>query len=393
MSGLALVITAQSGRIQAQEVHGAVSITGGSATDARGVTSRAVTVVPSLTIVPESRAAFTVNGNATRFDNQQWAAGGGISAALRAPLGRFAALTLDGGVDATTTSFDFSYYTASTIPALEAYAGPVTAYVGAHGGLASTSATLETQTPGGGGLFGGSPVTSRSRVTASRTMRGALFGANVRIPGPIGKTIIAGVREEHATVDTLPTVDRSASLAVMAGRFTIAGTAGVRDELGTNTTFGSGALSIAVNAAMSVDLNAGSYPTDRLIGTSAGRYVNVGISLRTGRSSPPNRPSPEGVPRVTRGFTRLVIRADDASRVDVAGDFTNWKPIATHRAPNGVWYVDLRIAPGQYRYAFRVNGSEWRVPEGVTAVNDDLGGKSAWLVVSAPRGTTLQEEK
>ena len=96
---------------------------------------------------------------------------------------------------------------------------------------------------------------------------------------------------------------------------------------------------------------------------------------------------------MTRGFTRLVIRADDASRVDVAGDFTNWKPIATHRAPNGVWYVDLRIAPGQYRYAFRVNGSEWRVPEGVTAVNDDLGGKSAWLVVSAPRDTTLQEEE
>ena len=177
MSLLALLVTAQAGRIQAQTIHGAVAITGGSATDARGVTSRAVTLVPSLTIVPDSRAAFTVNGNATRFDNQQWAAGGGVSAALRAPLGTFAALTLDGGGDATTTSFNFSYFTASAIPALEAYAGPVTAYVGAHGALATTSATLETQTPGG--LFGGNPVTSQSRVTASRTLQGALFGANV----------------------------------------------------------------------------------------------------------------------------------------------------------------------------------------------------------------------
>jgi hypothetical protein len=46
-----------------------------------------------------------------------------------------------------------------------------------------------------------------------------------------------------------------------------------------------------------------------------------------------------------------------------------------------VWYADLKIPPGQYRYAFRVNGIEWRVPDGATAVKDDFGGKSAWLTV------------
>jgi Glycogen recognition site of AMP-activated protein kinase len=392
MSGVALLITALSGRSQAQEVQAALSVTGGSATDVLGVTSRAVTLVPSLTVVPDPRAAFTINGSATRFDNQQWAAGAGASAAMHAPLGRLAALTLNGGADATTTSYEFSYYTASAMPAIEANAGAVTAYVGAHVGLASASTTQQqTQTPAG--LLGGNASTSRSSITASRTVRGALFGANVRIPGSDGETVIAGVREEHATIDTVPTVDRSASLAVMNGRFTIAGTAGVRNEPGTSTTFASGVLSFAVNSAMSVDLNAGSYPADRLIGTRAGRYVNVGVSLRTGRSSPPSQPSREGAPAMTAGFTRLAIRDDDASRVDVAGDFTNWKPITTHRAPNGVWYIDLRIPAGQYRYAFRVNGSEWRVPDGATAVDDDLGGKSAWLVVSAPSGTTHQEEE
>ena len=392
MSGAAFVITMLPGRLRAQQVQGALSATGGSATDVLGVTSRAVTLVPSLTIVPDPRAAFTINGTATRFDNQQWAAGAGGAAALRAALGRFAALTLNGGADATTTSYDFSYYTASALPALEASAGPLTAYVAAHGGLASTSATQQTQTPTGG-LLGGNTTTSRSSITTSRTMRGALLGANFRIPGSGGQTMIAGVREEHATIDTVPTVDRSASLTVMSGRFTIAGTAGVRHEPGTNFTFGSGALSIAVRSTMSVDVNAGSYPADRLIGTRAGRYVNVGVSLRTGRSSPPSQASPAGAPAVMPGFTRVAIRDDGARRVDVAGDFTNWKPIATQRAPNGVWYADLRIPAGQYRYAFRINGNEWRVPEGATAVDDDLGGKSALLVVSAPSSTTHQEEQ
>src|SRR4029077_4277382 len=129
------------------------------------------------------------------------------------------------------------------------------------------------------------------------------------------------------------------------------------------------------------DLSAGSYPSDRLIGARAGRFLNVGMSLRTGRSSPPHQVSPQGVPAATAGLTRLAIHDDGATRVDVAGDFTNWKAIATHHAPNGVWYVDLRIPAGQYRYAFRVDGTEWRIPDGATAVDDDFGGKSAWLVV------------
>jgi 1,4-alpha-glucan branching enzyme len=78
------------------------------------------------------------------------------------------------------------------------------------------------------------------------------------------------------------------------------------------------------------------------------------------------------------------ISAADADRVELAGDFSKWQSIAATRADNGVWYVDLDLPPGEYRYAFRVNGKEWRVPEGVAAVDDEFGGKSAWLTVSRP---------
>jgi hypothetical protein len=391
----AILIATFAKTISAQQVQAAVSLTGGSATDVVGVTSRAVTLVPSVTIAPDPRVAFLLSANATRFDNQQWAGGVGATTALRAPLGRFAALTLNATGNATKTSYDFSYYTASALPALEGDVGAVSAYIGGRAGLASTSFTKTTQTTPSGGLFGGgTPFETHSLVTASRSMYGAVFGANVRIPGSGGENAIVGVREEHSTIDTVPTVDRSASLTVMSGRLTLGGTLGLRTEPGMQTTFGNGALSIAVSPAMSVDLNAGSYAADHLVGTPAGKYVNLGLSLRTGAggNATPKQPSPEGAPKALAGFTRLAISADRAQRVDVEGDFTNWKPIATHRTPNGVWYVDLRIPAGQYRYAFRVDGNEWRLPEGVAVVDDDFGGKTAWLVVSAPSMANHQEE-
>jgi 1,4-alpha-glucan branching enzyme len=81
-------------------------------------------------------------------------------------------------------------------------------------------------------------------------------------------------------------------------------------------------------------------------------------------------------------MTRLAIAARDASHVEVAGDFTNWEFVVTKRAANGVWYVDLAVPPGQYRYAFRIDGKEWRIPGGAPAAEDEFGGKSAWLTVA-----------
>jgi 1,4-alpha-glucan branching enzyme len=110
--------------------------------------------------------------------------------------------------------------------------------------------------------------------------------------------------------------------------------------------------------------------------------------VRTGRAER-RLPSAAGAPPIAAGMTRLTIRETLARRVDVAGDFSNWKAIATTRAPNGVWFIDLRIPPGQYRYAFRIDGTTWAVPDGASTVNDGFGGKSAWLTVSeTPNGST-----
>jgi hypothetical protein len=379
---VALLVCASGEYMQAQQVQGSLAVAGGSATDVRGITSHAVTVAPSVIFTPDPRAALSFGLNGTRFDNSQWAAGGTAATALRSPIGAHAAFTFSGSASMTRTSYDFSYALADVVPAIEVNAGAVGGYVGVHGSAATTSATTETQTAPG--PFGGTPLVNRSTASQSRALRGALFGGSVRIPSAADETMIAGVREEHARIDSMSYVDRSVSLVSTSGRLSIGGSLGLRNERGSRSTFGNGAMSISVNPAVAIELNAGAYPANHLVGTPAGRYVNIGLSLRTS-SAAPNTPSAAGVPAPLAGVTRFAIRDDAANRVELAGDFTNWKTIAARRASNGVWYVDLRIPPGQYRYAFRADGSAWKVPDGVAAVDDDFGGKSAVLVVSAPK--------
>ena len=128
----------------------------------------------------------------------------------------------------------------------------------------------------------------------------------------------------------------------------------------------------------------GRYASNRILGTPGGAYATAGISWAFGGERAWSTPVPSRTPRPAPGLTRLAIRAPAARSVEAAGDFNEWTPVSARRAENDVWYVDLRIPPGRYRYAFRINGSRWRVPDGATAVDDGFGGTSAWLVVQDP---------
>jgi 1,4-alpha-glucan branching enzyme len=96
------------------------------------------------------------------------------------------------------------------------------------------------------------------------------------------------------------------------------------------------------------------------------------------------------VARPPAGATRLALAAPEASRVEVAGDWNGWQLVALTRSTNGVWYADLPIPSGVYRYAYRIDSKTWEVPKGVAAVNDGFGGKSAWLTVRESGRTAAQ---
>ena len=86
------------------------------------------------------------------------------------------------------------------------------------------------------------------------------------------------------------------------------------------------------------------------------------------------------------GTVRLRVRAPDATRVAVAGDFNAWDPRAHPLRPldDGWWVVTLRLEPGRYEYAYVVDG-RWVVPpEADVTVDDGFGGRNGVLEVIRP---------
>lgn len=85
------------------------------------------------------------------------------------------------------------------------------------------------------------------------------------------------------------------------------------------------------------------------------------------------RPGPGG---------ELVVRvfAADTMHIEVAGDFSQWLPLALERE-EGFWVARVRLQPGSYRVAVRVNYGPWRAPRNLARVRDDYGGEAGLVVV------------
>ncbi len=82
---------------------------------------------------------------------------------------------------------------------------------------------------------------------------------------------------------------------------------------------------------------------------------------------------------------RLVVRVHcrDVSSAEIAGDFTDWKPVPLLRLHAGWWYETLRVPPGVHRVQLRLDGGAWQAPPGLPRADDGPGGPSGTLVVVA----------
>jgi hypothetical protein len=371
----AILLSVAPPRADAQSA-ASLALTGGVATDQRGVQSSALTVAPELRF-EGPRASLHLGGSATRYQTDIWSLGGGAAFASREQLGSHSALTLNASASMSRLggSFDASFREVAVLPAVQLTFARLTLFGG--GRAAFGSSTTPSSVTQSGFLF---PGAGSSASSVSHGGAGPVFGGTLALTETGAARI--GAREDRLIVSRAAIVDRSVSLDAAEGRLRLGLVAGKRWSADENTGFGSATASIDVTPSASLDVAIGRYPSNRLLETPAGRFFSAGVSFRTGGApAEPRLPRPSGAREVPRGMTRLALRAPDATRVDVAGDFNNWRLTPATRSANGVWYVDLRIAPGQYRYAFRVDGREWRVPDGATAVNDGFGGKSAWITV------------
>ena len=81
---------------------------------------------------------------------------------------------------------------------------------------------------------------------------------------------------------------------------------------------------------------------------------------------------------------QFVLVAPQAASVSLVGDFNDWDPArARLQAAHGVWTTVIQLPPGRYRYAFLVNGVEWRAdPSAPHAADDEFGTQSSVVTVT-----------
>jgi hypothetical protein len=85
---------------------------------------------------------------------------------------------------------------------------------------------------------------------------------------------------------------------------------------------------------------------------------------------------------IVGGGGELVVSvfASDTMLVDVAGDFSEWRPVQMERE-GAFWVARVRLPPGKYRVAVRSNLGPWRAPRNLARVRDDYGGEAGLVVI------------
>jgi hypothetical protein len=169
---------------------------------------------------------------------------------------------------------------------------------------------------------------------------------------------------------------------------------------GGTGTYGDLSTTVRLSESLALVVAGGSYPSDPVRGSIPGRYVTAGVRLaprssvradaarRLGpflEADPGVASSPRGRAEVSLewldGLAVLVVRAPGARRVEVMGDFTDWRPLTLTAAADGRWRYAGGLPSGLHRFNLRVDDGPWGTPRGAGVAADEFGGVAAVLVV------------
>jgi hypothetical protein len=162
--------------------------------------------------------------------------------------------------------------------------------------------------------------------------------------------------------------------------------------------YGEGSGSLPLSDQWSVVISGGRYPSDPIRGNIAGRYLSAALrfriqpSTRTIAPLPVHRSGANGgddpppstqltLARQSSNAVRLVLQTPPASQVEIAGDFTDWRPVTMTPASGGRWEVVLPITSGVHQINLRLDGGPWTVPGGTTRLAGDYGDEVGTFVV------------
>jgi hypothetical protein len=141
--------------------------------------------------------------------------------------------------------------------------------------------------------------------------------------------------------------------------------------------------SVALGGGLAVRAHGGRYGPDPLLDLQPAGSGGVVVSWTAARFDAAGRAAPFGTGEGGPDGVRFTLEAPGAESVTVAGGFTEWEEIPMRREGDE-WTITLRLEPGVYRYAFRVDGT-WVVPASVPGrTEDEWGLPVATLVVTGP---------
>ncbi len=134
----------------------------------------------------------------------------------------------------------------------------------------------------------------------------------------------------------------------------------------------------------------GRRPPDSQLRSPGGRFFQFAIRTSLGGGSRAGTPaSPEGgegrqelrARRLGEGMVELLLLAGKWNRVEIRGDFTDWRAVEMERRSGGVWRLRRTITSGVHTLSVRYDGGAWVPPPATRVVADEFGELTGVLVV------------
>jgi len=226
----------------------------------------------------------------------------------------------------------------------------------------------------------------------SRAIGLAGVGAWVRrgrsaLAASVTPTAVGDLHYTDATVSlswTAPTLELAGSLTARSGGDVVRGGAWAN----ANATFW-------LSRHVAFVAGWGNFAPDPGQALPGGRYITMSFRLGTRpvrhpeiRIAPPKHaPARPGVARDfevrprSDGQCVIRVRVARATRVEVMGDFSDWRAVSLVHVSRDEWETAMPVAPGTHHFDVRVDGGEWDVPAETPSMNDDFNGRVGVFLV------------
>ena len=356
----------------------------------RSIPGGIASIVPSLRY---RSGRFEVNALGAYSDAPagRWNFEGGTEALVRSPPLGFLVLEAGGGAEWT------SHYRAR---GTTTFSGGMRAYLAAG----TRARAWVGRTFGRGTALGRRRAVRRTEVGGAATLGAVQLEftlANTSVDrsymmsptdprAPMVDTLSSGPSSEQYRVDRIALTDAVLSGSWRFRSLDFDASLGRRfSRSAPETTIWGLSASREIAPTLALVAAAGRAGSDPVTSVPGARYFAIGLRLKVGAPTLPALPvrtaSDESAPfrigpAVAAG-REIVVQAPAAETVELAGDFTDWKPVALRPWGEHAWRALLPVGPGLHRLAIRIDGGEWHPPPGTRAVESEFGGQVAEIVV------------